>query len=323
MGSLVASLVALVSLATAQEPRWTVQCLDPFGAVPYSYALPRVLSTAQTDALADLKAGKSDRAWGGFKALYLEDDAAPLHIWGLMLAGQESGRLREGIELVASRVQAMRERDLAKGNLAPTRANGSHLAAFCLGLAMASYHQAKLRPLGPLSDRWLATLISQALPSSTKDKGTIILYSTAMHVLMAPSKARPPLASLVSRIPNDARLHYLMSRLYSEGVVKLIERGGREVPVPPGDRINKPSAIRHALLAAELEPTWAGARYQAGLMLVVDDVRVAKEHFRAYLKLATPSAKRKAIIDRFLATGHWGPPPVTRSPLRELEPHDG
>ena len=292
--------------ASAEEPRWTANSLDPYGAVSYRDVVPRQMSTAQAQALDHLRAARYSQAWATFKTLYLKDDASPFHIWGMMLAADGAGRMKGALEVVASPLQAIRLRELAREVTTMPKAQAKHIVAFNLGLAVAKASERRVVN-GPLAESWWTTLAFQPLPNQVQDRATIILYSCAMQVLGEFGQARPPLERLVARYPRDARLHYLLARLYSEGAVSIVERG-KEIPVPMDQRPNPQLALRHALLAAKLEPNWADARFWAGLQQVVSNPNAAKEHFRAYLKLATPSPKRRALIDTFLLTGYWGPP---------------
>lgn len=297
-----------LSISSAQRPRWTADSLDPYAAVSYRDVLPKAINSTQTRALAHLRSGRAAQAWSAFRALYQQDDGSPFHIWGIVLAADQAGRMKDAFEVIASRVRDIRMRELAQGMVGPPPpVPTKHMLAFNLGLAVENAREVRGRSFGPIAQRWSVALQEQPLPANETDRSTIILYSCAMQVLFNPGLSRPPLASLLTRHPNDAKLHYLMARLYSEGAVSMVERG-KEIPVPVDQRPNPQLALRHALLAAKLEPNWADARYWAGLQLVGLKPESAKEQFRAYLKLATPTPKRKAMIDTFLKTGYWGPP---------------
>ena len=131
------ALCSIVCPAWAEEPRWTTNSLDPYGAVSYRDALPSQMSPGQTQAIAHLRAGRTTPAWSEFRALYLKDDASPFHIWGMMLAADAAGRMKDALEIVASPLQTIRLRDLAREVTTMPKAQAKQIVAFNFGLAVA------------------------------------------------------------------------------------------------------------------------------------------------------------------------------------------
>lgn len=296
----------LVSLAGAQDPGWTTTSLDPCGYVPAIDVVPRSPTTAQRKALTDLRAGRNVQAWVAFRELYRKDDDSPLHIWGMAISALKAGKLAAASDEVDSRASMVRQKEIERGGgRTPPRGTARHIVAFNLIRSMA-----RVGELSALSARWSSTLLLEPLPAGEKRREMIILYSAAMSGMNEHGKARKWLRAFVDSHPKEARGRLLLASSYSQGVVKLVDGRGRELPVPPEDRMIPSLAKKYAAEAARLEPNWAEAQYVAGREHVSESPRVATEFLARYLKLdKNPPKLRMAVIDQFMKTGKWGPPP--------------
>lgn len=290
--------------AHAQGPDWSTASLDPCGYIPASDAFPSPMTSHQKEALADLEGGRYLQAWVGFRDLYRKDDASPFHIWGMAISARMAGRLEAAGEEVVQR--ATEDHVSNRGRLLPKSGKPKHIVAFNLVWAMQDVSGRSSLP----NNIWWSALFQQPLPASVKNREMIILYSAAMFDMSEHGKARKWLAAYVRDNPKDARCRLLLARSFSRGVAQMVDGRGKELPVPPEERANKRLAREHAVAAASLEPNWAEAHYTAGIYCASESPAEAKQYFTRYLKLEkSPTARQKFMIDQFMKTGKWGPPP--------------
>lgn len=298
------------NLASAEEPRWTVRWLDPCGCIPASDLFPKKPSAFQKKVLADLVAGRYSDAWVGFRGLYRQDDDSPFHIWGMAISACKTNKLASAADEVAAQASIVRQGELARGGgRTPPKGTARHIVAFNLVRSMMAV-EGKRSPLSGRAEIWFSILLLEPLPASEKRREMILLYSAAMFGMNEIGKSRRWLKAWVDAHPKESRGRLLLAKALSQGVERMVDGHGKELPVPDEDRINLPLAQKYAVEAARLEPKWAEAQYIAGRECAYPSPEQARIFLKRYLQLEkNPPPLRRAVVEQYLKTGKWGVPP--------------
>jgi tetratricopeptide (TPR) repeat protein len=297
MRILFAAIFAIVgSIGFAQQKPFPTTHLDYWGFVRWEDVGPT--SKELERAVTLLNSGRHQEAYASFRDQWSRNPRDYKALHGLVLSAQRTSRLGEVIRMLDERIRRERQ---SNGEI-PQPLVFAQQYAGKMSIYFRNQEGDKAAPREEEGDQWFYYQIydRRMKPEQLRDPVMILLYANSLFGLIQHDRAREAGTVGVRMYPNFHGLKLFLACCYSRGSIARFE-GGKQVPVPPGYRVDIPLYAKLAEEVVRDAPGFTVAYYETGMANRSLDKAKARRFLNRYLELEKSDRARIDSAKRALA----------------------